>query len=65
VSLSSPYPDVEIPDISVYDYLFGGIEEAESDRVALVDVTTGAQFCAAVRARLSEVLECLRSAMWR
>ncbi|MDP5226478.1 MULTISPECIES: AMP-binding protein [Arthrobacter] len=39
---SSPYPDVDIPDLSVHDHLFGGLSEADLDRVALVDGTTGA-----------------------
>jgi acyl-CoA synthetase (AMP-forming)/AMP-acid ligase II len=43
MSFSSPYRDVDIPETSVYDYLFGGIDDAAMDRVALVDVTTGVQ----------------------
>ncbi len=39
----SPLPDVEIPDLSVYDYLFASIEADDLDRVALVDGTTGAE----------------------
>ncbi|MEJ3403681.1 AMP-binding protein [Rathayibacter sp. YIM 133350] len=39
----SPLPDVEIPDLSIFDYLFGDLSEHELDVVALVDGTTGAQ----------------------
>ena len=37
----SSYPDVDIPDLSVYDALFSGIAEADLDRVALVDGPSG------------------------
>ena len=40
---SSPFPDVDIPDVSLYDYLFGGLEEADLDRIAVVDGTSGAE----------------------
>ncbi|GHG50446.1 4-coumarate--CoA ligase [Sinomonas cellulolyticus] len=39
---TSPYPDVEIPETSLYEYLFGGIAEEDLDRVAIVDGTSGA-----------------------
>ncbi|MGK9146140.1 AMP-binding protein [Plantibacter flavus] len=39
----SPLPDVEIPALSVYDSLFGGIAPSDLDRVALRDGTTGAE----------------------
>ncbi|WP_206535630.1 AMP-binding protein [Microbacterium sp. 4R-513] len=39
----SPYPDVDIPDVSVYDYLFGSLTDEESTRVALIDPATGAE----------------------
>lgn len=38
---TSPYEDVEIPDVSVYDAIFGTLEESDLDRVALVDPSTG------------------------
>jgi acyl-CoA synthetase (AMP-forming)/AMP-acid ligase II len=41
MSFVSPHPDVDIPTSSVYDYLFGGLQEADSDRVALVDAKSG------------------------
>lgn len=39
----SPYPDVEIPDTSIYDYLFGSLDESDLGRVALIDPTSGAE----------------------
>src|SRR6185503_122672 len=43
VSFASPFPEVEIPSTSVYDYLFGGIDDADLDRIALVDAKSGRQ----------------------
>jgi len=40
---SSPFPAVEIPDVSLYEYLFGGLTEADLDRVAVVDGVSGAE----------------------
>ena len=40
---TSPYPDVEIPASSIYDYLFGDLTEADLDRVAIVDGVSGAE----------------------
>jgi acyl-CoA synthetase (AMP-forming)/AMP-acid ligase II len=37
MTFASPHPDVTIPESSVYDYLFGDIDEADLDRPALVD----------------------------
>lgn len=42
MSFRSPFPDVDIPALSVYDFLFGSIEEADLDRPALIDGPTGA-----------------------
>ena len=39
---TSPYPDVDIPELSIYDYLFGGLAGTDLDRVAIVDGATGA-----------------------
>ncbi|MET0811852.1 MAG: AMP-binding protein [Microbacterium sp.] len=39
----SPLPDVEIPDVSVYDYLFGSLTDDEHGRVALIDPATGVE----------------------
>lgn len=43
MSFASPFPDVEIPDGTVYDYLFGELTEEDADRVALVDAGSGTQ----------------------
>src|SRR4051794_3599749 len=43
MSFASPFPDVEIPAASVYEYLFGNIDDADVDRIALVDAKTGEQ----------------------
>ena len=40
---SSPFPDVAIPDQSIYQYLFGGLTEADLDRTAVVDGVSGAE----------------------
>ncbi len=37
----SPYPDVEIPKVSVYEAIFGSLEDSDLARVALVDPVTG------------------------
>lgn len=39
----SPYPSIEIPDQSIYDYLFASLEESDLDRAALIDPATGAE----------------------
>lgn len=39
----SPYPDVDIPDVSIYDYLFSGLTDAVLDSVAIIDGTSGAE----------------------
>lgn len=39
----SPLPDVEIPDVSVFDFLFGSLTDDEHGRVALIDPATGAE----------------------
>ncbi|PUB24406.1 4-coumarate--CoA ligase [Promicromonospora sp. AC04] len=39
----SPLPDVEIPSVSVHEYLFGGITDDELDRVVVVDGVSGAE----------------------
>ncbi len=40
---TSPYPDVVVPDVSVYEYLFGSLGDEEAGRVALIDPGTGAE----------------------
>jgi acyl-CoA synthetase (AMP-forming)/AMP-acid ligase II len=43
MSFASPFPDVDIPDVGVYDYLFSNVDAADLDRVALVDAKSGTQ----------------------
>jgi acyl-CoA synthetase (AMP-forming)/AMP-acid ligase II len=38
----STFPDIEIPNQSIYDYLFGSLDKADLDGIALIDGTTGA-----------------------
>ena len=40
---SSPYPDVDVPNLGIYDYLFGGLGEEDLDRIAIVDGVSGAE----------------------
>ncbi|MFD8249640.1 AMP-binding protein [Nocardia sp. NPDC059691] len=42
MSFKSPFPDVEIPSSTVYDFLFGRMEEVDFLRSALIDGGTGA-----------------------
>ncbi|MFE4498864.1 AMP-binding protein [Rhodococcus sp. NPDC056743] len=42
MSFKSPFPDVEIPNLSVYDFLFGNIDPADLDRTAFVEGSSGA-----------------------
>lgn len=43
MSFASPYPDVDIPAVSVHDYLFGNLADADGDRIALVDAKEGGE----------------------
>ena len=43
MSFASPFPEVDIPSTSVYDFLFADIDDADLDRVALVDAKSGRQ----------------------
>ncbi|AKS35064.1 4-coumarate--CoA ligase family protein [Mycolicibacterium goodii] len=43
MSFASPFPDVVIPSVGVYDYLFADLDGADAARVALVDAKTGAE----------------------
>ncbi|MEC4764287.1 AMP-binding protein [Mycobacterium sherrisii] len=40
MKFASPFPDVVIPDTSLYDFVFGNLDEADRERVALVELTT-------------------------
>ncbi len=42
MSFRSPFPDVEIPDETLFDYLFGGIA-TDDDRPALIDGPSGVE----------------------
>ncbi|QDE35712.1 4-coumarate--CoA ligase family protein [Microbacterium foliorum] len=37
----SSYPDVEIPAVSIHDFLFGDVEEGRLDAIAIVDGVSG------------------------
>ncbi|RNM12637.1 AMP-binding protein [Nocardioides pocheonensis] len=39
--IASPFPDVEIPECTVFDFLFGAITPAESSAPAITDGSTG------------------------
>ncbi len=43
MSFASPFPEVDIPTASVFDYLFADITDDDIDRVALVDAKSGRQ----------------------
>jgi acyl-CoA synthetase (AMP-forming)/AMP-acid ligase II len=43
MSFASPFPQVQIPATSLYDYLFGDLTDDDADRVALVDAKSGAE----------------------
>src|SRR6478736_6901795 len=43
MSFASPFPQVQIPSTSLYDYLFGELADEDADRVALVDTGTGTE----------------------
>ncbi|MGV9612207.1 AMP-binding protein [Nocardia xishanensis] len=42
MSFRSPFPDVDIPELPIYEFLFGQIAPADLDKPALVDAKTGA-----------------------
>ncbi|MFD4605900.1 4-coumarate--CoA ligase family protein [Streptomyces sp. NPDC058464] len=41
MGFTSPFPDVHIPEVSVFDLLFSGIDQTDLDRVALIDAADG------------------------
>ncbi|MEV6059927.1 AMP-binding protein [Nocardia asteroides] len=41
MSFTSPFPDVEIPEVSLYEFLFADLDAAELDEPALVDGSLG------------------------
>lgn len=54
--LRSPFPDVEIPDVSVFDFLFGDLSAEEAQKVALIDGPTGAETTYGALTRQIELL---------
>lgn len=40
---TSPFPDVEVPDLSIYEFLLGSLQDEELERIALIDPATGAE----------------------
>jgi len=40
MTFASPLPPVSIPDVSLFDYIFGGLDEADLDRVAFIDASS-------------------------
>ncbi|MDT0551427.1 AMP-binding protein, partial [Streptomyces lonegramiae] len=43
MSFASPFPDVDLPTVSVYDYLFADMSPADANRSARVDAKSGAE----------------------
>lgn len=43
MSFASPFPDVQIPTTSVYDYLFADLTDEDAQRIALIDAKSGVQ----------------------
>jgi acyl-CoA synthetase (AMP-forming)/AMP-acid ligase II len=43
MSFASPFPPVTIPDVSLFEYIFGSLGEDDLDRVAFIDAATEAR----------------------
>ena len=43
MSFASPFPQVQIPTTSLYEYLFGDLTDEDAERIALVDTATGTE----------------------
>ena len=43
MTITSPYPDVDIPELTVFDALFASLTSEDEKRTALIDGTTGAR----------------------
>lgn len=41
--IRSPHPDIEIPNVSIHEFLFGTLDDARLDTTAIVDGTSGAE----------------------
>ncbi len=51
---TSPFPDVDIPNQSVFEYLFDSLDDSDLGRIALIDPATGAETTyGALRAQIS------------
>ncbi|MCF3939398.1 MULTISPECIES: 4-coumarate--CoA ligase family protein [Gordonia] len=61
MSFTSPFPDVEIPNQTVYDFLFGSISDDDMNRVALVDPKSGDE---TTYARLIGQIHAAAGALW-
>jgi acyl-CoA synthetase (AMP-forming)/AMP-acid ligase II len=42
MAITSPYADIDVPDVSIHDFIFGTLNDDEADLVALLDGPTGA-----------------------
>ena len=43
MSFSSPFPQVHVPTTSLHEYLFADLDDADAERIALVDAKTGVE----------------------
>ncbi|MUL80619.1 MULTISPECIES: 4-coumarate--CoA ligase family protein [unclassified Mycolicibacterium] len=43
MSFASPFPEVELPTVSLYEYLFADLSPADAGRIALVDAASGTE----------------------
>ncbi|QRY61790.1 AMP-binding protein [Gordonia sp. PDNC005] len=41
MTIVSPFPNVEIPEVGVYDFLFSDLTDADRERIALIDPKSG------------------------
>ena len=41
MSFASPFPEVDIPSCSIFDFLFARLTNAEADRIALIETRSG------------------------
>lgn len=43
MSIASPFPDVDLPTVSVYDYLFADMSAVDAGRIAMIDAKSGTE----------------------
>lgn len=55
MSFNSPHPDVEIPELSVYDYIFGSLADADLDQPALVTGSIGSELTVSYRELVTQI----------